>query len=368
MKKRLLVLMLTLVMLLGAIPQVAATDIPTENSNQIKAIAEDKAKTTIKIPITITTPTVRHNSVYIDPDFMGSRWEYGSVVKIALTTYTFSNSPRGEIYYVDIYDADYNLITTLSMPFISTRITIGRPKLDWRPPAPGKYYVRAYASGTATSASGMYYGFSVYEKQPAGWQQIDDTWYYYNDDGTQKTGWLYEGGWYFLASSQSGAMATGSWIIGDDHYYFDDNGLMQTGWVRFNGRWRYHSGSGAMQRGWINDDGFWYYTDSEGAMQTGWVQVGNAWYYFSDSGSMVTGWLNLDGTWYYLCSDGSMATGWMNDGSNWFYLCSDGSMATGWLDLGGTWYYLNNDGTMATGTQYIDGSTYSFDSNGVWFA
>ena len=366
MKKRLFALTLALVMLLGAIPQVAAADIPTESSNQIGALAEAKAKTTIKIPITITTPTVRHNSVHIDPDFMGTRWEYGSVVKIALTTYTFSNN--GEIYYVDIYDADYNLITTLSMPFIYTRSTIGRPKLDWRPPAPGVYYVRAYASGTATSASGMYYGFTVYEKQPAGWQQIDGTWYYYNDDGTQKLGWLYEGGWYFLASPWDGAMATGGWTIGDYKYYFDSNGVMQTGWQKYNSHWRYYGSSGAMQTGWVSDDGFWYYTDSEGVMQTGWVQVGNAWYYLSGSGAMVTGWLNLDGTWYYLYSDGAMATGWMNDGSNWFYLCSDGSMATGWLDLGGTWYYLNSDGTMATGTHTIDGNTYTFDGSGAWIA
>ena len=80
-------------------------------------------------------------------------------------------------------------------------------------------------------------------------------------------------------------------------YFFDDAGYMKTGWLNHNGKWYFLStvsdGSlGAMKTGWIQDmiDGNWYYLDAvSGEMKTGWQEIGGKRYYLNTEQSRPLG-------------------------------------------------------------------------------
>ena len=80
-------------------------------------------------------------------------------------------------------------------------------------------------------------------------------------------------------------------------YFFDEAGYMKTGWLNHNGKWYFLStvsdGSlGAMMTGWLQDtiDGNWYYLDSvSGEMKTGWQEVSGKLYYLNTEKSRPFG-------------------------------------------------------------------------------
>ena len=45
------------------------------------------------------------------------------------------------------------------------------------------------------------------EEKLTGWQYIADKWYFFDQDGVKKTGWVNDGSWYYLAAD--GSMQTG---------------------------------------------------------------------------------------------------------------------------------------------------------------
>ena len=178
--------------------------------------------------------------------------------------------------------------------------------------------------------------------------------YYFNEDHSLKTGWLYDqSNWYYLAKTGhlgkdylDGERRAG-WINDDSTWYYLDptTGIMQTGWQYLGNKWYYLRSSGAMATSWIKDGSTWYYLDqSNGDMKTGWAYVGNKWYYFRSSGAM--------------------ATGWYQDGSTWYYLnAGNGDMKTGWFQVNGKWYYAYSSGALAVNTT-VEG--YSLNYNGEW--
>lgn len=80
-------------------------------------------------------------------------------------------------------------------------------------------------------------------------------------------------------------------------YFFDEAGYMKTGWLNHNGKWYFLStvsdGSlGAMKTGWQQDtsDGNWYYLDAvSGEMKTGWQEVSGKRYYLNTEKSRPFG-------------------------------------------------------------------------------
>ena len=178
--------------------------------------------------------------------------------------------------------------------------------------------------------------------------------YYFNEDHSLKTGWLYDqSNWYYLAKTGHlgkdylGGERRAGWINDDSTWYYLDptTGIMQTGWQYLGNKWYYLRSSGAMATSWIKDGSTWYYLDqSNGDMKTGWAYVGNKWYYFRSSGAM--------------------ATGWYQDGSTWYYLnAGNGDMKTGWFQVNGKWYYAYSSGALAVNTT-VEG--YSLNYNGEW--
>ena len=104
------------------------------------------------------------------------------------------------------------------------------------------------------------------EPVKSGWyKEADGKWYYYDENDGHK--WI---GWKFDKSY-------GSW------FYFNSDGSMKTGWLYDNGSWYYLNGNGTMKTGWLNDNGTWYFLYGNGAMAS------NTWisnkYYVNRSGA-----------------------------------------------------------------------------------
>lgn len=178
--------------------------------------------------------------------------------------------------------------------------------------------------------------------------------YYFDQDHSLKTGWLYDqSNWYYLVK-------TG--YLGKDYF----GGERRTGWINDSSSWYYlDTTTGTMQTGWQYLGNKWYYLRSSGVMATSWYQDGSTWYYLdAQNGDMKTGWANVGNKWYYLRSSGAMSTGWVKDGSIWYYLnASNGDMKTGWFQVNGKWYYAYGSGALAVNTT-VDG--YYVNYNGEW--
>jgi len=198
-----------------------------------------------------------------------------------------------------------------------------------------------------------------------GWQEIDGSVYYYDENGEVVTDWQkIDGKWYFF-DKNTGVMKTGYKENGDKIYYLDpETGIMSTGWTKISGKWYYFSDSGVMKFEWQKIGGKWYFFGASGAMITGWCELSNNWYYFGSSGAMVTGWQKISGKWYYFNTSGAMQTGWQKISNKWYYFASSGAMATGWQKLSNKWYYFNASGVMQTGWYKENGNWYYFKADG----
>ena len=97
-------------------------------------------------------------------------------------------------------------------------------------------------------------------------------------------------------------------------YYLDNNGRMKTGWIKSEGKWYYlDSSSGKMLTRWIEDNGKWYYLNSSGEMRIGWLEENGNLFYLNDSGEMVKN-AYIDS--YYFESNGAGKKTWHNKEDN----------------------------------------------------
>lgn len=86
---------------------------------------------------------------------------------------------------------------------------------------------------------------------------------------------------------KNGKVLSGMQTIGGMKYFFNTDGTLKTGWVKDGDNWRYYS---------------------ENKAAIGWLDISDKRYYFTKEGLMVSGkWLEIDGKWYYLNADGSLA-------------------------------------------------------------
>ena len=91
-----------------------------------------------------------------------------------------------------------------------------------------------------------------------------------------------------------GKALTGTQTIDGVKYFFNTDGTLKTGWVKDGGNWRYYTGN---------------------KVAVDWLDISDKRYYFTKDGVMVSGkWLEIDGKWYYFNADGSLAKNTKVDG------------------------------------------------------
>ena len=288
------------------------------------------------------------------------------------------------------HSLDYNN-TTYFLTSLNPKTAIVTGYMSWFNERMKECLPNTEVFGTTTDSAAVVSEFSAenglttrYIKIEPEWSQIDEEWYYFNEDGRTVRGWnnidgkryyfdmkgIVQIGWkqiennrYYMNSS--GEMQTGWQYIGGKWYYMDDSGKMQTGWQYIGGKWYYMDDSGKMQTGWRQIGNKWYYMNKSGEMQTGWQYIGGKWYYMDDSGKMQTGWKQIENKWYYMNKSGEMQTGWRQIENKWYYMNKSGEMQIGWKRIGDKWYYMNESGEMQIGWQRIEQKWYYLYKNGT---
>ena len=225
---------------------------------------------------------------------------------------------------------------------------------------------------------GTGYRDNLFDNQPVFEISLQPKWYYFGQDGA-----LQEFvGWKALEIKTKDSVGKEYGEKREDkeekryytNYYFNQNHSLETGWLYDQSNWYYLAKTdingenyigGERRAGWINDNSTWYYLDpTTAAMQTGWQYLGNKWYYLRSSGAMATSWYQEGSTWYYLDDqNGDMKTGWIYVDNTWYYLRSSGAMVTGWFQVNGKWYYAYSSGALAVNTTV---SGYYVNYNGEW--
>ena len=121
----------------------------------------------------------------------------------------------------------------------------------------------ATAQGWALNDAGLWL-YYIDGKALVGTQTIDGVEYFFNTDGTLKTGWVnYGDNWRYYSGNK---MLVGFGDIGSGSakktYYFTKEGLMMFGkWLQINGKWYYFNTDGTLARSTIIDG---YEVDSDG--------------------------------------------------------------------------------------------------------
>lgn len=110
-------------------------------------------------------------------------------------------------------------------------------------------------------------------------------------------GWALNGAGQWLYYMDGRAL-TGTQTIDGTKYFFEANGTLKTGWVKDGSNWYCYFGN---------------------KLLTGWQDIGSGiaknTYYFDAYGNMVSGkWLSIDGKWYYFNAGGSLARSTTIDG------------------------------------------------------
>ena len=250
------------------------------------------------------------------------------------------------------HSLDYNN-TTYFLTSLNPKTAIVTGYMSWFNDRMKECLPNTEVFGTTTDSAAVVSEFSAenglttrYIKIEPEWSQIDEEWYYYNEDGRTVRGWNnIDGKRYYF--DMKGIVQIGWKQIENNRYYMNSSGEMQTGWQYIGGKWYYMDDSGKMQTGWQYIGGKWYYMDDSGKMQTGWRQIGNKWYYMNKSGEMQTGWRQIENKWYYMNKSGEMQIGWKRIGDKWYYMNESGEMQIGWQRIEQKWYYLYKNGTMA---------------------
>ncbi len=204
---------------------------------------------------------------------------------------------------------------------------------------------------------------SVVSARPAdGWRvKRGDTQYILN--GKPVTGWqTIENSRYYFR--ENGALCTGWQTIDSNKYYLSSDGRLSTGWLELEGAQYYLGTDGVCVSGWQDIDGERYCFDADGRRLTGIIIENGAAYLLNGRGQLSTGWVQLDGRMYYGDENGHALFGWNEIGGKQHYFDETGAAASGWVKLDGLMYYFYTDGAPAQGREVIDGEIHHFAPNG----
>lgn len=101
-------------------------------------------------------------------------------------------------------------------------------------------------------------------------------------------------------------------------------GAVSSGWQQVNGTWYYYENGTAVTNQWEKDGDLWFYLGADGSMSKNtWVQNNGQWFYVGADGALVKNqWAKDGSSWFYLGSDGRIVrNSWID---NQYYVGSDG--------------------------------------------
>lgn len=173
-----------------------------------------------------------------------------------------------------------------------------------------------------------------------------------------------QGGWFSQSGDTryylpDGSVATGYQIIDGTPYYLDDEGAPRSGWQELDGKRCYFRQDGSQVFGWLSLNGARYYLDDNG-IAIGPRIIDEKTYLFDDTGLLGNGLTIAEGVTYLADAQGHPQSGWFESR----YFDESGRMVTGWVTIGSFLHYFQENGAPATGETEIDGKTLYFASNG----
>ena len=187
------------------------------------------------------------------------------------------------------------------------------------------------------------------------WLTVNNTKFYFNENGISITGWLKSGNNYYFFDRESFAGLTGNQRINDIAYNFNTDGSLRTGELYWD--WAYDGGR------------LRYIVPGTNQLHKGWLLLGGAGYYFDENGLSVKGSQRIDGAAYNFNNNFTLRTGelywdWAYDGGRLRYVDPGTvNLHKGWLLLSGAGYYFDANGLSVRGSQRIDSVAYNFNDN-----
>lgn len=301
---------------------------------------------------------------------------------------------NGNMYY---FDSDGYMVTGWKVIDGDTYYFLdsGRAAQGWKK-IDGNYYFFGYDSvdGEGNHSVGGY------EMRRGGVYPINDTAYFFDDNGIMKTGWFKSqyNDWYH--ADNSGKLDSG-WknidnidyffgytYAGENNTYILEDFYMNTYQHSIYGDDYYFSPSGALMRGWINvlgDGSVYYHSDKDGKLETGWKKIDNNWYHFGyeykdENGKWVPSGYEMNKGDVYTIAEksymfnksGQMLTGWINNGEytywdgmkviDWYYADTSGVLQSGWTKVGDKTYFFGYVNNYYDGTYDVSGFPINYGS------
>lgn len=140
-----------------------------------------------------------------------------------------------------------------------------------------------------------------------GWFKDKEKWYLLDTKGAMLTGWQDTDGKRYLLDT-NGAMRT-SWykeeIVAQSNANTSSDTSSTTNTAKTE-NWYYLNNDGSMKTGWLLDGGKWYFLNTNGTMQKGWLINSNSKYYLNADGTMATGTKTIDGKEYKFNNNGAL--------------------------------------------------------------
>lgn len=175
--------------------------------------------------------TINKKRYYLDPENGGARVVNGWK-KIGKYYYYFNSKGVIQTGFFKVDGKTY---------YASSK---GIRKRGWQTVGGRKYYMdkKTYVvkTGWFTYNKKKYYlnpvkTSSTYGAAKTGFVKISGSWYYFNNDGTMRTGWLVSDGKYYYFNKSTGKMLTGKQVIGGKTYDFGKSGAYTK---QLTGEWR----------------------------------------------------------------------------------------------------------------------------------
>lgn len=271
----------------------------------------------------------------------------------------------------------------------------------------------------AAAAAGFMFAAPITaEAATQGWNQIDGSWFWVDEDGDYAYNEWVDNNQYYVNYDgimvSDGCYSTVTEVRDADgdvdhveykYMVFDENGKAITtpGWAHVDDSWYWINEKGyaglvntdideddyyydLSKAGWVLDGGKWYYVDSDGLMRTGKISICTNpdkedpneeykydYYWLKKDGEMVTGWYNTDpastyGDWVYCGADGKCYDGWLLNGGKWYYIYQGRMISDRLYTVGEAPEredFDDYDDYEDALEKFYDNNTYYFDRNGV---